>query len=44
MENITLPIDLPDKAIKEFQDLMKKHYRISLNFEEAKRRARQVMN
>lgn len=44
MKNLISPIKLPDKAIKEFQDLMAKHFRLSLSFEQAKKRAQEFMN
>lgn len=43
MREITLPAELPDIAIREFQDLMKKHYGLKLTFEEAKRQAKRFM-
>jgi len=43
MTDLNLPVDLPDDAIKEFQDLMIKHYRINLSFDEAKKQARRLM-
>ncbi|MFA6016562.1 MAG: hypothetical protein WC744_00550 [Patescibacteria group bacterium] len=44
MENLISPVKLPDKAIKEFQDLMLKHFRSSLSFEQAKKRAQEFIN
>ena len=43
MRNLTLPVELPDIAIKEFQDLMEKHYGLKLNFDEAKRQTKRFM-
>lgn len=43
MTDLSLPVELPDQAIKEFQDLIFKHYQISLSFDEAKKQARRLM-
>jgi len=43
MTDLNLPVELPDEAIKEFQDLMFKHYQINLSFDEAKKQARRLM-
>jgi len=43
MTNLNLPVELPDEAIKEFQDLMAKHYQINLSFDEAKKQANRMM-
>lgn len=43
MTDLNLPIDLPDEAIKKYQDLMMKHYQINLSFDEAKKQARRLM-
>jgi hypothetical protein len=43
MTDLNLPIELPDIAIKEFQDLMMKHYQLNLSFDEAKKQARRLM-
>ena len=43
MTDLNLPIELPDIAIKEFQDLMIKHYQLNLSFDEAKKQARRLM-
>jgi len=43
MTDLNLPIELSDIAIKEFQDLMMKHYQINLSFDEAKKQAKRLM-
>jgi len=43
MTDLNLPIDLPDEAIKEFQDLMARHYQINLSSDEAKKQAKRLM-
>ena len=43
MTDLNLTIELPDIAIKEFQDLMMKHYQLNLPFDEAKKQARRLM-
>jgi len=43
MTDLNLPIELPDIAIKEFQDLMMKHCQLNLSFDEAKKQARRLM-
>jgi len=43
MENLISPVKLPDRAIKEFQDLITKHFRSSLSFEQAKKRAQEFI-
>jgi len=43
MKNTTLPIELPDNAIKEFQDLMEKHYGLKPSFEKAKQQAKKFI-
>lgn len=43
MTDLNLPVELPDIAIKEFQDLMVKHYQINLSFDEAKKQAKRLM-
>jgi|GEM_PF-1705337 len=44
MREITLPVELSDPAIKEFKDLMVKHFKLSLDFEQAKKRAQEFIN
>jgi len=43
MRNTNLQVELPDNAIKEFQDLMDKHYGLKLTFEEAKQQAKKFI-
>jgi len=43
MTDLNLPIELSDIAIKEFQDLMMKHYQINLSSDEAKKQAKRLM-
>ena len=43
MTDLNLPVELPDQAIKEYQDLMARHYQINLSFDEAKKQARRLM-
>jgi len=43
MTDFNLPVELPDEAIKEFQDLMAKHYQTNLSSDAVKKQAKRLM-